>query len=312
MKKDLYTPFYLRVILILFILFLSIGGQLYSYFPPIQEVQAWKYNENTVYYKVYDPSRSKWQESSTSCYVMSEITVKDGVVFWISDGRVIHYCVYDPSIGAWQEGEHSDLRRIADPRLIDGVLTWASSGGNEVFFATYDPFRQKWQADSESHLDNIGNWICKDGVVAWRAGASRVYFSIYDPIRGTWKAGSQSYGGVKRKLSVVGGTVSYVGSNGKMYTYGYDHDRGKWYEGPTKPLAYVHVSPTSGYTPLHVWFTDMSIGAADWYYNFGDQFAGHERSPYHVFRKQNERFTVTLEVAGPAGRHSIQMTIDTY
>jgi len=39
---------------------------------------------------------------------------------------------------------------------------------------------------------------------------------------------------------------------------------------------------------------------------------GHERSPYHIFKKQDDYFTVTVEVSGPAGIHSTQINIDTY
>ncbi|MDI6784792.1 MAG: PKD domain-containing protein, partial [bacterium] len=76
------------------------------------------------------------------------------------------------------------------------------------------------------------------------------------------------------------------------------------------PLAYFVASPTSGNPPLWVWFTDMSIGATSWSWNFGDGGSSGERSTYHIYNSYGV-FTVTQSVSGPGGSHSATATIIT-
>lgn len=56
--------------------------------------------------------------------------------------------------------------------------------------------------------------------------------------------------------------------------------------------------PTSGEAPLHVEFTDESIGATSWLWDFGDGNTSTEQDPYHIFEAGT--WTVTLTVSGSA------------
>jgi len=75
--------------------------------------------------------------------------------------------------------------------------------------------------------------------------------------------------------------------------------------GEPAPTADFNASPTSGYQPLEVQFTDLSLGnITTWQWAFGDGGVSALRNPSHTYT-QNGRFTVSLTVSGPGGQNTI-------
>ena len=70
--------------------------------------------------------------------------------------------------------------------------------------------------------------------------------------------------------------------------------------GCTLPVAEFSGSPTSGTAPLAVDFTDLSTGADNWYWNFGDGNTSMAQNPQHIYSSAGT-YTVTLEVNNACG-----------
>jgi len=71
--------------------------------------------------------------------------------------------------------------------------------------------------------------------------------------------------------------------------------------GPTPPLAGFSGTPTSGYAPLGVSFTDLSTGdITSRLWTFGDGETSTAQNPVHTYDLPGV-YTVSLEVTGPAG-----------
>lgn len=74
--------------------------------------------------------------------------------------------------------------------------------------------------------------------------------------------------------------------------------------GQTAPTADFTATPTSGYQPLNVQFTDLSSGAVtSWYWSFGDGGTSTLQHPSHNYTQVGS-FTVALTVTGPGGSDS--------
>lgn len=70
------------------------------------------------------------------------------------------------------------------------------------------------------------------------------------------------------------------------------------------PIAGYRAASTSGTSPLHVSFTDTSVGIIDtWYWNFGDGQTTTEQNPVHTY-KSSGTYVATLTVSGPGGTSS--------
>ncbi|MDD3642762.1 MAG: PKD domain-containing protein [Candidatus Krumholzibacteria bacterium] len=71
--------------------------------------------------------------------------------------------------------------------------------------------------------------------------------------------------------------------------------------GPVAPVAAFSGSPTSGYEPLDVSFTDASSGSpTSWSWDFGDGGTSTAQNPSHIYASAGS-YTVTLTVANAAG-----------
>ncbi len=71
------------------------------------------------------------------------------------------------------------------------------------------------------------------------------------------------------------------------------------------PVAAFTTSPTSGYSPLKVVFTDTSIGTpTSWDWNFGDRTSSTEKDPVHTYNETG-KYTVTLKVKNIKGNNKI-------
>jgi len=71
--------------------------------------------------------------------------------------------------------------------------------------------------------------------------------------------------------------------------------------GPTPPVANFSGTPTSGYAPLAVTFTDLSSGSpTSWSWTFGDGGTSASQNPSHTYTSAGS-YTVTLTVTNAAG-----------
>jgi len=69
------------------------------------------------------------------------------------------------------------------------------------------------------------------------------------------------------------------------------------------PTADFTASPTSGEGPLTVDFTDLSVGANAWSWNFGDGGTSTDQNPTHIYASYGD-FDVSLQVSGLCGTDS--------
>ena len=75
--------------------------------------------------------------------------------------------------------------------------------------------------------------------------------------------------------------------------------------GPIKPIAAFSASPTSGYAPLDVAFTDESAGSpTTWKWSFGDGTNSTQQNPTHSYSKAGN-YTVVLTAINSAGSNKI-------
>ncbi|MGB9844898.1 MAG: DUF3344 domain-containing protein, partial [Methanothermobacter tenebrarum] len=70
------------------------------------------------------------------------------------------------------------------------------------------------------------------------------------------------------------------------------------------PIANFTANPTSGVLPLTVQFQDLSTGATEWLWEFGDGTNSTEQNPTHTYT-QPGTYTVTLTVKGPGGQDTL-------
>ena len=78
---------------------------------------------------------------------------------------------------------------------------------------------------------------------------------------------------------------------------------------PAQPNASFIASPSAGFAPLTVRFTDTSTGVpTDWYWDFGDGTAGSGSHPVHTYTQEG-LWTVTLHAGNALGDASVQQTV---
>jgi PKD repeat protein len=96
-------------------------------------------------------------------------------------------------------------------------------------------------------------------------------------------------------------TVKNIKGNNKITKYGYITVLA-----PLKaPVAAFTASPTSGYSPLKVVFTDKSTGSpTSWNWNFGDGTSSTVKNTVHTYNKEG-KYTVTLTVKNAKGNNKI-------
>jgi DNA-binding beta-propeller fold protein YncE len=69
---------------------------------------------------------------------------------------------------------------------------------------------------------------------------------------------------------------------------------------PMPVVAYFSASPKSGSAPLRVSFSDNSIGATSWSWDFGDGSTSTVQNPSHAYQELGS-YTVSLTVSGAGG-----------
>jgi len=71
------------------------------------------------------------------------------------------------------------------------------------------------------------------------------------------------------------------------------------------PVPEFTAGPVTGFAPLAVAFTDLSVGnITSWTWNFGDNTTSRQRFPVKVYNRTGA-FTVTLTTKGPGGTRSV-------
>jgi hypothetical protein len=273
---------------------------------PLQSVSA-SQNGNSVQFSVYDPVRGQTIYGSINM-VAVDILNQNGIVACYDNSGNVQFAVYDPNAGTWKYGLGSWSG--TDVTLVDsgGVVAWGSDYDASEHYATYDPYRGAWQFGSGP--GNEGSFVNTDGgTVAWLNDYA-LYFAIYDPSRGAWESGP-----VQTADSVYVdpyGTVNWSFLGGQTYMNGYDQASGTWVNGPTHPFASFVVSAISGYVPTSVWFTDMSIGAAGWQWNFGDGSSSTVESLYHYYDPNDfgTNLAVSLNVTGANGTSIANLSLN--
>jgi hypothetical protein len=269
----------------------------------------------------------------TSAIAVNQLTNKDGVVAWRVKGLTTEkyqiVCgVYDPNPdmgwqffsnwGEWLEYETNILS------VNDGVVLYESKNTTETpgistfirtAYATYDPALEfpgqhayvGWRSSSSSYTDPSGGttWghYTKDGVVTylyWSPAWDWVMsYAIYNSRHHFWQYSSE-YPSSPTAPSITNATVTWTDSNGPQKR-GYNHTVPAWQPGvDTKVLANFVFAPLAPRPNQPVYFTDMSIGAASWHYDLGDNSSSEDRSFYHRYARAGN-YLVNQQVTGPAG-----------
>ncbi|HOK72486.1 MAG TPA: DUF3344 domain-containing protein [Methanothermobacter sp.] len=70
------------------------------------------------------------------------------------------------------------------------------------------------------------------------------------------------------------------------------------------PIANFTANPTSGVAPLTVQFQDLSTGATEWLWEFGDGTNSTEQNPTHTYT-QPGTYNITLTIKGPGGQNTL-------
>lgn len=289
--------------------------------PPLTDVEVWS-DGGDLYFKVFDPKRSAWIESSVAgTYALVQCV--DGVVAWANVGAV-GFAVYDPERASWRTGSwsvpYSDAQFM---RLSNncGVVAWRCHDEfipivRLVMCSRYNPVSGSWEIrqleECNVHLTDGTALVNQDGIVLWdHFFASEVHYTIYDPSRGLWREGYETFSGSSISLNISDSAVSWT-ADGETSTRGYDYTTGLWYDGATKPLAYFHCGPVVGASPLWVWFTDMSIGATSWNWSFGDGTGSSgSRSTWHVYTNADGTHYVDVNGANPVPPYTSWPTAST-
>lgn len=258
--------------------------------------------------------------------------------------REIGCAVYDPGLRNWRDrtwvyhGSSLNFWNLTNLTVAEGVVAWRAEGAGtvplwdtEVGCATYNPALGMWVGFQQPHAGVPGNyWVATNltvasGLVAWRAvntgqfalGHNDVRAAIYDPARRAWMWHSDWYEGHQNNpwtianLTIASHRVQWTATNKfetRQVLRGYDQASGTWPSGPTTPAAFFVASTTAGAVPFNVWFTDMSLGAASWHWDFGDGITNTQPSLLHRFTTPDQ-FAVTQTVSGPGGTAAATLTI---
>jgi hypothetical protein len=286
----------------------------WAYYPPLAATAS--STARSVTRQVIDPELSQNPISFTSYFFFGDQEVmslkqQNGVIAWVLRSGSNYYvtcCVYDPVLGTpnpgmftspFQEDTRGPFTSVDQLQAADGVVAYVAgippstgdpSGHFEFRYATYDPAKQAWQMRPWSYGQIHGMSLAtKDSVVVFLfvdyLGYQWLMADIYDPQQGMWGFGGAM--GVTLPKGILGltinnATVSYLTpelSDTWGYTMGHGWGAGK----TTPPQPYFVARPTSTPRYRYVWFTDMSIGASSWGWNFGDGASSTSRSPHHYY-----------------------------
>jgi len=296
----------------------------------VNGVVAWT-SGNAFYLRAYDPSRTNWMATNLVATSAQDLRSHRGTVAW-NTGNLVSYHVYDQPSGSFigQTGPGNTF----DLRSVDGVVSWTS--GNVVYLRTFDPASRQWQGLNVASGATF-NLVNTNGIVTWSSG-DVVRTRLYDPLRRVWATDDAVTGaplelrndsglvawsngsvlwtrlfhpgtgqwlgltqlspsGMVLALGITNATLGWSdGFNTRLL--GYDWYTTNWVAGRTPALPFFTVSTNAGAAPLPVRFTDMSVGAVSYAWDFGDASGvSTVRSPAHTYASLG-RFPVTLTVTG--------------
>lgn len=256
----------------------------------------------------------------------------------------VNCVVYDPALRAWPEHRRryeSSLCcpwTVTGPTIAGGVVTWQAEGSGvasalrrQMAFATYDPARGSWAGETREYTGTAGSYwvitnrISSAGLVAWARhnvgqialGNKEVNVTTYDPAATAWMTQSFPYDAHLNNpwsitnLTIANQAVRWVARNRdgtNQEIHGYDTITRTWNATVTTVRAGFVASTATGFAPLGVWFTDLSLGATNWSWAFGDNTNSTTRSPYHVFTEPGA-YTVTQTVVGPGGQDANELVV---
>ena len=307
----------------------------WSYYPPL--LASATSGAHSVTRQVYDPNVQQKDITFTSFYLIGDQEVislqqQNGVIAWVYRANSNDYvtcCVYDPalypsnpgSLTPFQEDTRGPFTSVTQLLVADGVVAYVAgippssgdpTGHSEFRYATYDPAKKAWQMQSWSYGQiHSMSLASKDGVVVFTFtdsdGHQWLWADIYDPLLGMWGLGGAIGVNLPQGLSAVSidsATVSYLTPE-LSDIWGFTAGVG-WHAGtPTLPQAYFAARPASGPAPLWVGFTDMSIGASTWSWNFGDGNSSTSRSPYYLYANKGAYVASQSVNAGASHYESI-------
>lgn len=299
-------------------------------FQNVNGVVAWT-SGNAFYLRAYDPSRTNWMATNLVAASAQDLRNHRGTVAW-NTGNLVSYHVYDQRSGTFigQTGPGNTF----DLRSVDGVVSWTS--GNLVCLRTFDPAAREWQGLNVTSGATF-NLLNTNGIVTWSSG-DIVRTRVYDPLRRVWATDDAVTGsplelrndsglvawsngsvlwtrlfhpgtgqwlgltqlspsGMVLALGITNATLGWSdGFNTRLL--GYDWYTTNWVAGRTPALPFFAVSTNAGAAPLPVRFTDMSVGAVSFSWDFGDASGTSTlRSPAHTYANLG-RYPVTLTVTG--------------
>ena len=172
----------------------------------------------------------------------------------------------------------SDTLTRTDYVAVDFIPPVASFSGTPVSAAS--PFVTTFTDESTGGVATSWSWSFGDGYGSTAQNPAHTY-----TVAGTY-------------------SVSLTASN----AYGADTlwrtDYIEVLPGPTILADFVG-APTTGTTPLHVDFTDQSVGhIISWEWNFGDGAHSTLQHPSHVFTSPDEEYDIALTVTNADGKDS--------
>ena len=303
----------------------------WAYYPPLAATAT--STDSTVTRQIYDLKLQK-TVIYTSYYLANEVVdlkQQNGVIAWVTQlpsGYYVTCCVYDPSLKPanpgvqtpFQEDTRGPFSSVTQLQVADGVVAYVAD--SEFRYATYDPAKKAWQMRSWSAPGMIMQnpaVATKDGVVIFIYTAIGNYWlwaDIYDPKEGMWGfGGAIGYNGPNPFLNIfiTNATVNYHTTFAGIDfwdTFSYTIGQGWHGGGTTPPQAYFVARPASGPAPSWVWFTDMSIGASSWNWDFGDSSGTTSRSPHHTYTA-NGAYTATQSVNSGASMFTKTISVGT-
>jgi hypothetical protein len=309
-----------------------------AYYPPLQATATWGNGVSYDVYDPKLQKQQVGGHIYGGAFV-ADCQQDHGVIAWIVEtvpmpgataSYFVNFCVYDPAKAKFMEESQGPYKSVSLLTVKDGVVAYVVPstnfpGWDLAKYATYDPTVGWMKSSLESASSKITTILNNDGMVVFllqdpngptscNYAINGITFDIYDPKLAKWATTYYFY----EFISVVGITNPHISnatlfyeaykdtcSNPTKYSgmVGYRPDYQDPYKGdpwslslPTTPLPWFWAQPD----PLWVWFTDMSIGATIWIWDFGDEGSSFERSTYHVYPHAG-RFTVILDINGGAG-----------
>jgi len=293
-----------------------------AYSPPLQTTATIGPDGNGITLTANDPQAGTVSVTYPD-FRHVDYSQKDGIVVWesrasLSDGSTgfqVSYAIYDSFLKTFKVETQGVFLQPGQISIADGVvgfIPWVVPTMEREFrYSTYDPAKGAWQnrswSSSPGGVSNSNayafNIYTKDGVVLcqyiWEiAGGNAPQYEvdadIYDASSGRWSSEVSGFPEVVyvdtwEYTSFIKDATIYItwGYTDLMpnqeFIRGYDAWNKSWSPDPTKPMAWFVAQPTTGNSPLWVWFTDMSIGGAtvDWW--FGDGATSTKRSDYHTY-----------------------------